>query len=294
MRKVLVAVAFFVAFPLLLAQQTLNNDSVVKMFKMGFPEEMIVGQINRSPGAYDTSPASLTDLKAAGVGDKAISAMVAKESVPAPTQATQAPAAPEGAATVQQSTATRPQTSGYQFGTLAPGQPCAILKRMGPADEVTSHLYSFGIRGKQFQYEGGQLPASVKFHGRLTDNDVRTIEKAGGRVEIVEAHFSDQELEHARKSCGINDSDVPAATSATPSAITSFVTVKSTPDGADITVDGRYSGSTPSKLSLPAGAHTILVEQTGYAPWQKTVTISPGNDINVNAMLQRQPTSSTQ
>ena len=26
---------------------------------------------------------------------------------------------------------------------------CMILKRMGPADEVTSHLYSFGFRGKQ-------------------------------------------------------------------------------------------------------------------------------------------------
>jgi hypothetical protein len=28
---------------------------------------------------------------------------------------------------------------------------CVILKRMGPADQVTSRLYSFGIRGKQFQ-----------------------------------------------------------------------------------------------------------------------------------------------
>ena len=33
----------------------------------------------------------------------------------------------------------------------ASSEPCVILKRMGPADEVTSHLYSFGIRGKQFQ-----------------------------------------------------------------------------------------------------------------------------------------------
>jgi hypothetical protein len=216
--------------------------------------------------------------------------MTSKASAIAPTQATQTPAALETAATVQQSAATRPQIP----GSSAPGQPCFILKRMGPADEVTSHLYAFGIRRKQFQYEGGQLPPSIKFHGRLTDNDVRTIQNAGGRVEITEAHFSDRELEHARKSCGINDSDVVAATPATPSAISSFVTVRSRPDGADITVDGNYSGSTPSKLSLPAGAHTILVEQTGYAPWQKTLTISPGNDINVNAVLQRQPTSSTQ
>ena len=35
---------------------------------------------------------------------------------------------------------------------------CVILKRMGPADEITSHLYSFGFRGKQFQYVEGKLP----------------------------------------------------------------------------------------------------------------------------------------
>ena len=39
-------------------------------------------------------------------------------------------------------------------------QDCLILKRMGPADQITSHMYSFGIRGKQFQYvEGPYLRA---------------------------------------------------------------------------------------------------------------------------------------
>jgi hypothetical protein len=183
--------------------------------------------------------------------------------------------------------------------TAAPAnQPCVILKRMGPADEVTSHLYSFGFRGKQFQFEGGKLPESVKFHGRLTDNDVRTIQSAGGRVEIIEAHFTDQELEHARKSCGLDESPgaspavatVAAGTTAAPSAaITAAVNVKSTPDGADITIDGKFLGSTPSKLQLTEGTHTILVEQTAFTAWQRTVTISPGNDININAVLIKTP-----
>jgi hypothetical protein len=66
------------------AQQSFNNDSVIKMFKMGFQEEMIVGQINRMPGTYDTSVAGLTALKNAGVGDKAVAAMVNKAAAPAP------------------------------------------------------------------------------------------------------------------------------------------------------------------------------------------------------------------
>src|SRR6516225_34749 len=50
---------------------------------------------------------------------------------------------------------------------------CVILKRMGPADQLTSGWYSFGIRAKQFQYVEGKLPEGFPFHGRLTDHDVR-------------------------------------------------------------------------------------------------------------------------
>jgi hypothetical protein len=91
-RKVLITIAAFAVFPVLLAQQTLNNDSVIKMVKMGFPEDMIVNAINRSPGTYDTTVGGMITLKSAGVGNKAISAMVLKGT--APTGAPQAPAAP--------------------------------------------------------------------------------------------------------------------------------------------------------------------------------------------------------
>jgi hypothetical protein len=67
---------------------------------------------------------------------------------------------------------------------------CVILKRMGPADEVTSHLYSFGIRGKQFQYVEGKLPDGVPFHGRLTDHDVRDLQGRGAEVIMLESHYT--------------------------------------------------------------------------------------------------------
>lgn len=59
---------------------------------------------------------------------------------------------------------------------------CVILKRMGPAGQVTSHLYSFGIRGKQYPYVEGKLPDGVPFHGRLTDHDVRNLQDRGAKV----------------------------------------------------------------------------------------------------------------
>jgi hypothetical protein len=83
------------------------------------------------------------------------------------------------------------------------------LKRMGPADQITSHMYSFGIRGKQFQYVEGQLPKGVTFHGRLTDHDIRTIQDKGGRLLILEPKYGVADLEEARKGCQRGDSQVP-------------------------------------------------------------------------------------
>ena len=94
MGKFLLAIAVFAVLPLMLAQQILNNDSVITMVKMGFPEDIIVNAINRSPGAYNTSANGLIVLKNAGVGSKAISAIVAKETTPAQPSAPASPAAP--------------------------------------------------------------------------------------------------------------------------------------------------------------------------------------------------------
>jgi hypothetical protein len=43
----------------------------------------------------------------------------------------------------------------------------------------------------------------------------------------------------------------------------SAVDTKSTPDGAEITVDEKFMGSTPSSLRLAAGEHKIKLEKSG-------------------------------
>jgi PEGA domain len=185
-------------------------------------------------------------------------------------------------------------------GASAPAdQPCVILKRMGPADQVTSHLYSFGFRGKQFEYVGGKLPEGVKFHGRLTDHDVRNIQDAGGRIEIIDAHYTEAELSQARKNCGLAASNNPApAASPIPAGqaaqkIGSAVLLRSVPDGADINVDSKYMGSTPSTIHLAPGDHNVSVEKSGFKAWQRTVTVTNGSDITVDATLEKQEDAST-
>ncbi len=82
----------------------------------------------------------------------------------------------------------------------------------------------------------------------------------------------------------------PAAAAAQPSAgvmaedLTTAV-LKSEPAGADATVDGKYMGSTPSSVRLSPGDHTILLEKVGYKAWQRTMTVSPGGIVTIDATL---------
>ena len=96
MRKAVCAVLFLVFCPFLIAQQALNNDSVIKMVKAGLADDVIVTTVNASPGDYDASPDGLIALKQAGVSDKVIAAIVAKSTASAPDAAT--PSTPDSSA----------------------------------------------------------------------------------------------------------------------------------------------------------------------------------------------------
>lgn len=87
MRKSLFAALVFVFCSLLVAQQPLNNDSVVKLVKAGLSDDLVISTVNASPGTYDTTTDGLIALKAAGVSDKVVSAIVLKASAPVVTTA---------------------------------------------------------------------------------------------------------------------------------------------------------------------------------------------------------------
>jgi len=61
--------------------------------------------------------------------------------------------------------------------------------------------------------------------------------------------------------------------------------ISSTPDAADIEIDGNYVGSTPSTVSVASGQHQISVKKTGFKPWERKITVSTGQ-VNVNAALE--------
>jgi hypothetical protein len=78
MWKGFVTVVFLIFCPLLFTQQSLDNGAIVKLAKAGLSDDLIVSTVNASPGTYDTSADGIIALKAAGVSDKVVSAIVAK------------------------------------------------------------------------------------------------------------------------------------------------------------------------------------------------------------------------
>ena len=94
MRNRILISFFLLLCPVLFAQESMTNDSVIKLIKAGLSEDLIVTTINSSPGQYDTSANALISLKKAGAGDKVLSAMILKASGSA-----SAPPASAGSAT---------------------------------------------------------------------------------------------------------------------------------------------------------------------------------------------------
>jgi hypothetical protein len=192
---------------------------------------------------------------------------------------------------------------------------------MGPADEITSHLYSFGIRGKQFQYIEGTLPQGISFHGRLTDHDARKILDKGGKIQILEPKYAQADIEAARRQClGLpllstetTAKDPPKQPEPTPAPVTAAavalppavpdhpaddpakiaatslasISVASNPDGADISVDDAFVGNAPATLKLSPGKHTIKVTMAGFKDWSRDITALAGSDAHLSANLEK-------
>jgi hypothetical protein len=61
----------------------------------------------------------------------------------------------------------------------------------------------------------------------------------------------------------------------------------STPAGAEITLDGKYVGSTPSEIELVTGTHTVVFSMPGFTQWKRDLTVLSGSELTVSAILQK-------
>lgn len=78
----------------------------------------------------------------------------------------------------------------------------------------------------------------------------------------------------------------PATPGQTPGAAPGSVRIDVRPHGAQVSIDGLRSGTTPVSVELPAGSHTIRVEAAGYLPLVETVELAGGEQVTVEGQLE--------
>jgi hypothetical protein len=90
-------------------------------------------------------------------------------------------------------------------------------------------------------------------------------------------------------SSGAQASSAPVSSAPVPSGNRETVKCNftSTPSGAEITLDGRYVGNTPSTVGVSTGTHVVVLSVPGFDRWKRELTVSPESDLNVSATLQK-------
>jgi len=64
------------------------------------------------------------------------------------------------------------------------------------------------------------------------------------------------------------------------------IQLESNPSGADIEVDGKFVGNTPSELQITEGDHAVAIKRTGFKDWKRKLSISAGSTVHLSADLE--------
>ena len=64
------------------------------------------------------------------------------------------------------------------------------------------------------------------------------------------------------------------------------VSMNSDPEGAEIYVDGKFVGDTPSILPLATGLHNIVVKAEGKKPWERNLEVIRDSQTQIRAVLE--------
>jgi hypothetical protein len=95
-----------------------------------------------------------------------------------------------------------------------------------------------------------------------------------GNIPLAKAKFQES-VEPQATAVAANSADPPTT-----------VSISSAPASADVEVDGRFVGNTPSSVPMTAGEHTVRITKKGFKPWERKLTVS-GGTTNVNAELEQ-------
>lgn len=125
------------------------------------------------------------------------------------------------------------------------------------------------------------LAFDIGNHDKYHECDLKTtihpgvyVMNAGGITEMSQTDYKEWKAKHSAQSDESSSS-------------VSRLSLVSTPDTAEIEIDGEFMGNTPSVLDLDPGEHTVTVRKAGYSPWERKMKLAAG-DVKVNAELKQE------
>lgn len=184
----------------------------------------------------------------------------------------------------------RPQTAEVikTFGQRCPG--VTINNRSQASDYIV-----------ELDHEGGkgllQHKDKVAVFVRTSGDSIfsKSTLSIGGSVQdacdAILKHWSDHETE-LRAVPGPAPSSTPVAAQPSPvAANVAHLNLTSSPDHAEIEINGSFVGNTPSVLDLPPGEQNITISKKGFSPWTRKIKLT-GGTISVFAELEASDTTS--
>lgn len=65
------------------------------------------------------------------------------------------------------------------------------------------------------------------------------------------------------------------------------IEVRSLPEAAEVEIDGKFVGNTPTTLKLPPGDYEVVVKKAGYGEWKRVVRAIAGSELRLVAELEK-------
>lgn len=98
---------------------------------------------------------------------------------------------------------------------------------------------------------------------------------------------SDRAADGPQRDC-LNTAATGAAVSnpATSAGDLAVVSLRSSPSGADVQIDGAFSGNAPATLRLAPGPHRFTVSVPGYRLYDRVVQLTAGSEISLVVTLE--------
>lgn len=160
--------------------------------------------------------------------------------------------------------------------------------------EVSLRIDSASLRLREEQpgHCRAEVEMSLSGFGREFGADFETWRPVGSNFNFEKSILDAIEAQSKRAAELVTDQAISQVPTASPlpgeSDVRAQLTITSEPGGAEIEIDGKFIGTTPTTLSAKEGSVTVLVKKNGFQPWQRQLKVRAGETRNVHAELLKQ------